>query len=223
MLANRDKASITVKLTVDAGPEARFGPTEITGLVAVDGAYVRRRVPWQQGDRYNAEKLAELRRALTDSRLFSSIKITADTKLDAQGELPVTVALSEGKPRSVGVGASYSTNEGPGGKVFWEHRNLFGEAESLHLELNASFIGESGTADFRKPDFLTRDQDLLGNIFLRNQTTEAYTSRISAAARRSSGASPSTTAPAPVSASSTRISMTMSASAPSSWSGCRSA
>jgi translocation and assembly module TamA len=174
--ADRDKAGIVVKLTVDAGSEARFGPTVFEGLVSVDESYPRRRIPWTQGDLYNAEKLAELRRALTDSRLFGSVKITPAAKLDAQGELPVTVEVSEGKPRSIGVGASYSTNEGPGGKLFWEHRNLFGAAEQLHLEINASFIGRSATADFRKPDFLTTDQNLLVNAFLQDQTTEAYTS-----------------------------------------------
>ena len=177
VLADRDKATLTVTLTVDAGPEARFGPAEITGLASIDPDYVRRRIPWREGDRYNADKLAELRRALNDSRLFASIKIAPGDKLDAQGRLPVKVELSEGKKRSVGVGASYSTNEGPGGKLFWEHRNLFGGAESLRLEANASFIGRTGTADFRKPDFLHPDQDGLFSLFLRDQTTEAYTSR----------------------------------------------
>ncbi|MGE5148086.1 MAG: autotransporter assembly complex protein TamA [Candidatus Eiseniibacteriota bacterium] len=177
VLADRDKATITVKLTVDAGPAAKFGATAFIGLVSVDEAYLRRRIPWREGERYNAEQLAALRRTLTDSRLFSSVKITPDTKLDAKGELPVTVAVTEAKPRSVGVGASYSTNEGPGGKLFWEHRNLFGEAESLRIELNSSFIDRSGTVDFRKPDFLATDVNLLGNGYLRDQTTEAFTSR----------------------------------------------
>lgn len=177
VLADRDKATITVKLSVDAGPAARFGPANIAGLVDVDESYVRRRIPWKQGERYNAEQLAALRRSLIDSRLFSSVKITPATTLDARGELPVTIAVSEGKKRSVGVGASYSTNEGPGGKIFWEHRNLFGEAESLRVELNSSFIDRSGAVDFRKPDFLTTDLNLLGNAYLREQTTEAYTSR----------------------------------------------
>jgi translocation and assembly module TamA len=177
VLADRDKATLAVTLTVDAGPEARFGPAELSGLTSVDSDYIRRRIPWQEGDRYDAEKLAELRRTLTDTRLFSSIKITPGDKLDAQGRLPVKVELGEGKKRSVGVGASYSTNEGPGGKLFWEHRNLFGGAESLHLEANASFLGRTGTADFRKPDFLHPDQDGLFSLFLRDQTTEAYTIR----------------------------------------------
>jgi translocation and assembly module TamA len=175
--ADRSKASIVVKLTVDAGPEARFGPTEFQGLVRVDESYLRRHIPWSQGDLYNAEKLADFRRTLTDSRLFGSVKITPADKLDAQGELPVTVEVSESKPRSVGVGASYSTNEGPGGKVFWEHRNLFGAAEQLRFDIGASFIGRSAIANFRKPDFLATDQDLLMNAYLQDQTTEAFTSR----------------------------------------------
>ena len=109
--------------------------------------------------------------------MFNSVKITPGTKLDDKGELPVTVALMEAKPRSVGVGASYSTNEGPGGKLFWEHRNLFGDAESLRIELSSSFISRSGTVDFRKPDFLANNVNLLGNAYLRDQTTVAYTSR----------------------------------------------
>jgi len=48
-------------------------------------------------------------------------------------------------------GVTYSTSEGPGGKAFWEHRNLFGAGERLTLTLEGGQKIQGATADFRKP------------------------------------------------------------------------
>ena len=176
-VADMRTAKLNVTLTVDPGAPARFGKITVSGLSRVEERYVRNRFAWKQGDRYDPRLVVEARKALIDSRLFSLVKITQATALDATGELPIAVELKEAKHRSLGVGARFSTSEGLGGEAFWEHRNLFGAGEVLRGELKGSFIGYGAAARFRRPDFLRRDQALGLSAEFRDERTEAYTGR----------------------------------------------
>jgi translocation and assembly module TamA len=154
----------------------RFGAVEIAGLSSVEESAVRRRLPWQPDQVMTAGALAEGRQALFDSGLFSSVVLDLGAAPDADGRLPVTVELSERRHRSIGIGARYRTDEGLGGNVSWEHRNLFGAGERLTLELDGSFIGGHISGAFRKPDFWTRDQALIADSRLAYEDTDAYES-----------------------------------------------
>jgi len=169
------KLNVTVK--VDPGAPARFGAVTVSGLTDVTERFVRNRIAWKRGERYDPRRVVETRKALVDSRLFSLIKITQATALTADGELPVAIELKEAKHRSFGVGAKFSTSEGLGGEVFWEHRNLLGAGEALKAELKASFIGYGAALRFRKPDFFRSDQTLGLSGEFRDERTEAYTGR----------------------------------------------
>ena len=107
-------------------PLVRFGEISIEGLSSVEEAAVRRRLPWQPGEVITTDALAAGRSALFDSGLFSSVVLDLGDEPDAAGQLPVTVELNERRHRSIGIGARYRTDEGPGGNVSLEHRNLFG-------------------------------------------------------------------------------------------------
>ena len=51
------------------------------------------------------------------------------------GRVPVTIELKERAHRTVRTGLSYYTDEGLGTTFGWEHRNLFGAAEELNIDL----------------------------------------------------------------------------------------
>ena len=95
---------------------------------------------------------------------------------DAQGQLPVTVEVTERKHRSIGLGVRYRTDEGPGGSISWEHRNMFGRGERVSVEADGSFIGAFLIASFRKPDFGRRNQSLLSDLRLAYDDTDAFES-----------------------------------------------
>jgi translocation and assembly module TamA len=168
---------LNVTLKVDPGAPARFGQVTISGLTRVKERFVRNRLAWKRGARYNPRRVVETRKALVDSRLFSLIKITQAKELTADGELPIMIELKEAKRRSLGAGGKFSTSEGLGGEVFWEHRNLLGGGEALRAELKASFLGYGAALRFRKPDFLRRDQTLGLSAEFRDERTDAYTGR----------------------------------------------
>lgn len=173
--------SMSVDWRIDTGPYARFGAATIEGLQALDPAFVQSRLPWEVGQPFDGTKVDDARKTLIDSGLFSSVRIAYAPSLDADGRLPMTVTLVEGKPRSVGGGVSYSTSEGFGskgfgGKAFWEHRNLFGGGERLTLTLEGGQTIQGGKADFRKPDLTERRLAWLGSLQATREDRDAYES-----------------------------------------------
>jgi translocation and assembly module TamA len=171
---NRVTKTMSVVLEVDAGPPARFGPVTISGLEKVDPAYIRRLLTWEQGEAYDSGTIEAFRRRLSQTRIFSSIRIEPGEELDEHGELPVAVDLVEGPPRTIGFGFTYSTDVGFGSNVFWEHRNIFGQGERLRFDITAAEIEQGVEASIRKPTYPGRRQALLLNVALRNEDTDAY-------------------------------------------------
>jgi translocation and assembly module TamA len=171
---HHDVTTMTVSLAVDAGPFARFGDTTVEGLVGVEEDYLRRLLAWSEGEPYDRDKVQKSRKALSDTGLFATVQITPGTAIDPDGQLPMTVTVEEGKHRSIGFGAGYSTGEGLEGDVFWEHRNLFGRNEDLRLGLKAAEIEQTLSAAFRKPAFLLPNQTLLVNGGVTTRNTDAF-------------------------------------------------
>jgi translocation and assembly module TamA len=157
-----------VTFTVDAGPITRMGPVRFSGTEKVDTTYLQRRVPFKQGELYDPTKVDTLRGKLTSLGVFNAVRIRPAKTLDANGELPIDVELTDRPPRSIGFGISYETQLGFALSGFWVHRNLFGEAESLRLTAEINHIGQglaiadtgfAFRADFRKPDWWLPGQD----------------------------------------------------------------
>ena len=171
---DHEKTAMTVRLAVDAGAAATLGPLSFTGQQLVATEYLYRIANWQEGVPYDRRVIREMQRSLSATRLFSTVNAETAETPDPDGSLPVTVTLVEREHRSIGFGASFSTDLGPGGEVFWEHRNFFGGNEQLRISGVGSLIEQSGAVDFRKPAFLRPDQALLANITGGLDDTDAF-------------------------------------------------
>jgi len=173
-----------VTFSLDPGPVASFGEVGFKGLERVDEAFVRGRVPFIPGERYSPARLDELRNRLIDAGVFTSVRIDTAGSLTPEGQLPVTVSVVERPRRFVGFGANYATDVGFGANAYWGHRNLFGGAESLRIEGAVGRIGEAAgdvseidyrlSTQFRKPDFITTDQDFLADFTILAEHPDAY-------------------------------------------------
>ena len=139
-----------------------MGPVRFSGTDKVDTVWLQRRVPFSEGEPYDPTKVEALRGKLTSLGVFNAVRIKPATTLDANGELPIDVELTDRPPRSIGFGVAYETQLGFAVTGFWTHRNLFGQAESLRLTAELTQIGEGYAirdtgfafhAAFRKPDW----------------------------------------------------------------------
>ncbi len=169
------RAMGAVELIVQAGREGNFGAVSFQNNGSVKESYLRRLVPWKEGDCFRREKLESYKTALLQSGLFAQadINLPEDGPQD-DGSVPVTITLKERAQRSIGAGLTYYSDEGPGGVLSWEHRNFFGAAEKLSAELNLSMLKQSFGADFTKPYFLRENQTLSLNSEIRRQDTDAF-------------------------------------------------
>ena len=173
-IVDHAEATMEVELFVDPGPEADFGPLTFSGNRDVKESYLQTLAQWEPGTLYDRRRIEKLRRAINSTGLFDSIKIDPAKEIDEKGEIPIHVTLVEGKHRSIGLGASFSTDEGAGGEIFWEHRNIFGAHETLTLSAEGTQVRQELGADFRKPHFWAFDQSLVSNASLRRNDSEAF-------------------------------------------------
>src|SRR5690606_38352057 len=123
--------TISIVLPVQLGAYVMSGSTRFSGLESVEETYLQELVPWESGEEFNNGALEEYRRKLVTSGLFTSVRVSSagEEDLSDNDNLGVDIALDEAAHRTIGAGAKYSRDRGFGGSVFWEHRNLLGQAE----------------------------------------------------------------------------------------------
>jgi translocation and assembly module TamA len=176
-IIDRADHSMHVTYTIAVGPSAAFGKTDITGLKAVDPRFIVNRLAWKEGAQYDSSQVDSTQQTLVASNLFATVKITPAEKVGADGRIPIRIVVTERPPRTIGGGLYYDSSLGPGAKAFWEHRNLFGEGESLHLEVTFAQSDYGLLAQFKRPYFLTQGLDLRAEASVADLMTDAYDSK----------------------------------------------
>ena len=165
-----------VTLRLDPGGRAAFGLVSFTGGEGIDTGFLRARVPVTEGLRYDPDLVTEGQNNLFDTNLFSTIIPRPAELLTETGELNLAYDLTQRPARTIGAELNYESEVGPGARLFWEHRNIFGAGERLRAEIAGSEQEQSLTTSLRKPDFLRPQQNLLTDATLRRERLEAYDS-----------------------------------------------
>ncbi len=177
VVVDHSSRHVAVSFEVNPGPCAHFGNTRVTGLQSVAEEFVLKKIPWRQGQEFNGELLPKFQQKLVETGLFSIVRVSHADHLDENGLLPISVELTERKQRTVKAGLKYSTDEGFGGKLAWEHRNLFHHGERLSFAVEASQIALALQSRFNKPYFFSDRQSLDVNFKVGQDDTDVYTSK----------------------------------------------
>ena len=176
-IIDRADRSMHVTFTLVPGPVASFGKTEISGLTSVNRDFIEKRLTWKEGERYDSRKVDAMQQMLIASNLFATVRIAPADKVSPDGRIPMRISVTERRPRSVGGGIYYDSSLGFGGKAFWEHRNLFGEGELLHIEVTGGQSDDGLLAQFKRPAFLVLGLDLRSEASIGKLMTDAYDTR----------------------------------------------
>lgn len=163
-----------VNFLVDAGQQGHFGQTVFEGNGSVREDYLRKLVPWKEGDCFRREKLESYKTTLLQGGLFSRAEIKLPDAPSKDGTVPVTIDLRERAQRSISAGLTYYSDAGPGAIFGWEHRNFLGAAEKLKAALSLSSLKQSLDLNFDKPYFLRKNQSLSLSASAARETTDAY-------------------------------------------------
>lgn len=179
-VADHRNLTLDVTLSVDPGPLANFGRVTVEGAETVKPDLVSGRAGLGDGP-YSAKKVKHAEMRLRDLGVFGGVRIRPGTALDPDGTIPMTITVSERKPRVIGASTSYSNTEGLAVEAYWRHRNLFGGAEQLELRAAVSGLLEGAfdpdyrlAATFRKPAVFDPMTDFTLRLEGYRETTEAY-------------------------------------------------
>ena len=177
IVVDHNEHTMDITLRVVPGRKVYFGETEVIGNEEVESRYVRRLQVWRPGRLITPERLDETERNLVESGLFNSVRIIPGTVADERGRVPIRIEVAEAKHRSIEASGRYRTDEGIGGSLGWEHRNLLGTGEQLGFELDGSQIGWKLSGEAREPDFIRRRQALVIGSEIEVEETEGFDSQ----------------------------------------------
>jgi outer membrane protein assembly complex protein YaeT len=159
----------TVTFQVYPGSRTVFGRITVTGAQQVNTRAIQRKITIREGDIYSANKLTESADAIYGLGTFQAVTPRALNLEAADEPLDIEIEVRERKPRTIQLGAGYSTVESLRLKVEWTHRNLFGGAESLTLLGKASGIEQAFEARLHLPYFLYPRTSFTQTFFVRNE------------------------------------------------------
>lgn len=177
-----EKNLLDLVFPVKTGDQVDLGDIQVKGLKRVNESFVRNRLIIKSGTRFDPVLIEKARQDLSSIGVFSSVRVKSQESLDLNQRLPIQFDVVERARRAASVEANYYTDLGGSLAVSWQHRNLFGNAESLllkggvtQLAGNSTIgIGYNGLASFLKPDFLHRDQTFQVNLKAFKQHLLAY-------------------------------------------------
>lgn len=175
VLVDQDKKLVTVTFQVNKGPLSHFGSVSISGLERVRKSFLDKKLQWKTGEVYNPIDVAATQEALELSGLFKSVNITHGETVNEQGILPIYIDVVEGKQRSIGFGANYTTQLGPGITAEWEDRNVNGEGEQLMFRADVSPVLQESKLSYTLPDFGRPHQNLVWLAEYQHEEIKAFT------------------------------------------------
>ena len=146
-----------VAYSISPGPPTIFGTTQVDGTRKVDPHLVLRELTYESGEPFSLAAIEQSRQNLLNLDLFHSIHMEFRQEGEKPRQVPIRIRVAEKEPRSIRLGAGYSTDEEFIGLAAWQHRNWLGGGRRLSAELRLSAIQRSIGATFVQPYFLAHD------------------------------------------------------------------
>ena len=163
----------TLSLPVNPGPIARFGVIRVSGKPPFGAHHVGIIARFKPGDQFQRSKIDDLRRALIQTTLVAN----ADIKLvPVQGGrvVDVDVRLEPAPSHTIAGDIGYGTGQGALVEATWTDRNFFNPEGALTLRGIAGTMEQLGGIEFRRSNFLQRDQTLDIQATASHQKFDAY-------------------------------------------------
>lgn len=173
---DREAKKVDLLLEFDQGQLSFFGPALIEGLETLPAKYIERQILWKTGARYDSKLVRDFETRLLGTGQFGSARVQAKEAASATNCIPMQIRLNERSMRTVRLGVNYS-DIGPGGKVFWEHRNIFGGGERFETSVEGSPIELTWDSKLTRSGFLDANQSLVLNLEVSFETPDAYESK----------------------------------------------
>ncbi len=172
LVVDHQTEELNVHFEISTGNRRKMGNLTFQGHESVDTEFISQLATWPADSYFEQKYIDELRNRIIKSNLFSGVVI--DITEQESDYASITVNLIEAKHRTIGTSAGYSTAEGIGGEVSWQHRNFMGDGKRLKITARASEIEQSFAGLMEIPHFKRLDQTLSLEGVFRRQNTDAF-------------------------------------------------
>lgn len=160
-------------LPVTPGPIAKFGQISVSGEPPFSSKHVQRIARFKPGDRFEADEVADLRRALIATGLVASVEVAQVPREEGQ-VIDLAVKLEPAPMRTVAAELGYGTGEGVRAEASWQHRNLFNPEGALTVRGVLGTQEQLGAVVFRRSNWLKRDQVLNAQAYAAHVDRAAF-------------------------------------------------
>lgn len=173
-----DHATFTVQpeFRINSGPLVLMDGVRLETRGRTNPDWVTYLIPWEVGDRYDPEQVAELERRLLETGVYDGVGVAlapAD-QTDEDGHRPVIVTLTDRPRRILDAGVTFSTAEGSGVEFIWTQHNRFGRADTLRYEARLANIDSRLGVDLSLPHWRRPGRTLKLTTALVHEDTDAY-------------------------------------------------
>jgi translocation and assembly module TamA len=135
----------------DTGQRYKFSKVNFHNSKIRDD-YLANIVPFQEGDKYTAEKLSILNRRLASTNWFNSIVVVPDfPHVTADKSLPIDVITTPRKKNSMDLGLGFSTDNGIHSKIGWSKPWINSRGQSFQSNLSLSSPEKFVTLSYKVP------------------------------------------------------------------------
>ena len=166
----------TLDLNVTPGGERRYGVITSPPNKVFDARHMQDIARFRPGDRFAESGLIDLRRAIIQTGLVSTIDIKPVEGKDP-GTVDVAVTLEPAPPRTIAGELGYGTGEGARAEVSWTHRNFFPPEGALTLRGVLGTREQLASITMRRNNFKERDRVLTLQAVAANLNRDAYQAR----------------------------------------------
>jgi translocation and assembly module TamA len=166
----------TLVLPVDPGSVARFGAIRVSGRPPFSARHVWKMARFKPGQRFERSKVDDLRRALIATSLVSAVEVRTVPSNDGR-TVDLDVRLEPAPSHTIAGELGYGTGEGARIEASWTDRNFFNPEGALTLRGIAGTSEQLAAVQFRRNNFLQRDQVLNLQASASHQKFDAYEAR----------------------------------------------
>lgn len=138
LLIDPQVGTADITLLFDSGPRYRFGTVHFSEDAKIDTKLLENLQPFKPGTPYNSALVAKFSQNLQSTGYFQQVRVDAVGAADGPLDIPVEVNLEPIKPRTLSLGAGFSTDVGPRGRIGWERHRVNTRGHKLGFDSEIS-------------------------------------------------------------------------------------
>lgn len=164
---------VDVNFRVQEGEPSRLHRVHIVGNTYTKEKVIRRELALREGDRFSRTLLMRSQQNIFRLGYFEDVQV--DFRPAEGTDVDIYLKVKEKQTGTATAGAGYSSGTGITGFVQLGHNNLFGNGQSVNVQLERGARRNTISLSFNDPWFLDSRTTFGFSIFTREQITEVFT------------------------------------------------